>query len=627
MNGIPLSLAIFALLSLAWLGLGGGILRLLRRPAPALTEAGLAGLAGWVVLGGVLNAAGWISPGVCRALTSAAALGGLAVLAMAWRSRRPMAGRPAAGTVVLGITVAALLVLHVGGYLWSPAFNAHDDFHAYLAFPQKMLATGSLGVEPFSERRMAGGLGGHSFLQALALAWVPAESIHLVEPALPYLFLVLFLGGCAHRQGWPPAAVLALAGLALVTTIPRVNTTSLVGSVALFAYAAALLVEERPAVRTSVLLALILAALAALKTTNLLPVLALVAARAGRDFLADRRTALPRVLAFGALLILFLLPWMWQSRQGSGTWLFPLLGAGWHSSAYAAGHGAGGGAAPATLLFHALKLATVPAAAALALLAGWAWLGGDRPHTVPAVAWFALALLAAGAANVAAAGGYGPNRYTFAACFGGLLGLLPAAVAGMRDAAVRPRWRHTAVPVGLVLAALPALGMSFRKPIQWREMAGGWAALLRQEPLDPAVRRRQYAQLLDAVPAGEAVLVRLDRPYLLDFARHRVWLADAPGKAGPPPGFPRPLTPAALEAYLLQSGVSHLAYSYGNQANYGDFFRGYSTSPHAMLRQQAETTFAFQDAADELGRLRPRVADDGTNFVIRLGPAPVPAAP
>jgi hypothetical protein len=77
------------------------------------------------------------------------------------------------------IAVAALSLLQYagsisnsqsGGRLEPTTFNFHDDFHAYLVFPEKMLQTGSLGADPFSFTRIAASLGGGN-ISCIPLFW------------------------------------------------------------------------------------------------------------------------------------------------------------------------------------------------------------------------------------------------------------------------------------------------------------------------------------------------------------------------------------------------------------------------------------------------------------------------
>src|SRR5262249_32512327 len=73
------------------------------------------------------------------------------------------------------------------GHVLAFNFNRHDDFHAYIVFPRKMIQTGELGRDPFSVRRMVASLGGQSFLHALVLAGLQEQNLHLMEPGIGLL--------------------------------------------------------------------------------------------------------------------------------------------------------------------------------------------------------------------------------------------------------------------------------------------------------------------------------------------------------------------------------------------------------------------------------------------------------
>lgn len=69
-----------------------------------------------------------------------------------------------------------------------------------------------------------------------------------------------------------------------------------------------------------------------------------------------------------------------------------------------------------------------------------------------------------------------------------------------------------------------------------------------------------YAQLQSAVPAGETMLVMLDEPYHLDFARNRVLNFDMPGYSSPKPGMPYFQGPEAVADYLRGQRIRYLAF-------------------------------------------------------------------
>jgi hypothetical protein len=135
-----------------WL-LMGVVLRVSERPG--LYAA--VGLSATVAIGGLLNLIAVISPAALRSLI---VFGLIAFFAYGVVNRRT--AQKSAYTWIQGASVAAkaLLVLGIVRMTWRylhsvgwSSFNEHDDYQGYFVFPTKMLQLGSLGEDPYSERR------------------------------------------------------------------------------------------------------------------------------------------------------------------------------------------------------------------------------------------------------------------------------------------------------------------------------------------------------------------------------------------------------------------------------------------------------------------------------------------
>ena len=86
----------------------------------------------------------------------------------------------------IGTVIACLLTaVQYSGWVSCHKFNLIDDYHAYFVFPHKMLQIGSLGSDPFSERRLVSALGGQSFLHTFSLSLLDEKSYILSIPAAP----------------------------------------------------------------------------------------------------------------------------------------------------------------------------------------------------------------------------------------------------------------------------------------------------------------------------------------------------------------------------------------------------------------------------------------------------------
>ena len=77
----------------------------------------------------------------------------------------------------------------------------------------------------------------------------------------------------------------------------------------------------------------------------------------------------------------------------------------------------------------------------------------------------------------------------------------------------------------------------------------------------------RHTGMQQSIPQGETVLARLAYPFLLDFKRNRIFIADWPGGASLPPGMPSFKGAEALANYLISKSIRYVAYSYANEAN------------------------------------------------------------
>ena len=163
---------------------------------------------------------------------------------------------------------------------------------------------------------------------------------------------------------------------------------------------------------------------------------------------------------------------------------------------------------------------------------------------------------------------------------------------------------------------------SHKKPGQYNNYLGNLASGLRNLPLVTLDEREKYSKMLDSVPEGEIVLTRLDKPFLMNFKKHTIWIADWPGGASLPPGMPSFKGEEALADYLVSQSIRYVAYSYANEANFPKKSLGgrliISPDVSLWLQNEALNTFEFQESLQKLGETRKRIYDDGENFVIDL---------
>ena len=606
---------------LAHIGLGFGLQRAARlQNEPDFGLLGVWGLAFSTVLGGVLNLCGLISPLLMRLLLAA----GFALFILYLSGRcKARAGAPwrenfrdklflALCLIALALAVYKLLLAGV------MRFNGHDDFYAYLVYPVQMLKTGSLGLEPFSERSLME-YGGQSFLQAMFLGLVPLKSIYAMDLGgawLAFLGLILCHGTRRKVDG---RAVLAVVIILHIVKLPVVNVSS-VGTALAFFYgflrSFTFLADEGTGKRI-LYLALVSAGLCTLKNSLIPPwgvYLTVLFLAAGPGNLAKRVTEYAGTLG---LIGVFLAPWMIHQYLSGGTLFYPILGPGFHGSTFSDFPPAACGEftgyfIKATLVFMATSPMYV--SGMLLALALPLWAGGDRREAATGKYVYFAAMVCAFLLLVA--GDVYTERYVFPAVVTPLVYMVLASLSPERRSA------RAVFLSAMVLGVL--LGTNYysfvynvNQNIRWLAFAK-WDQSVGQGDL--ALREAQ-----SAVPVGEAILARVTRPFDLDFTRNRILLIDWPGGACPPPGISVTGTAEELAEGLRKQSVRYVMYSYADEAGFSrERFSSRLSNDVGMRGREStvtEYTFLFQDKLLELAQLYPKLMDDGRNFILDISRA------
>src|SRR5258708_3849278 len=129
---------------------------------------------------------------------------------------------------------ASISGVQQGGALTTTVFNGDDDFESCFVFPEKMLQTGSMGPDPFSQRRLEASLGGKSFLDTFVLSMLSFGNLHLLDPGLGLLIIVGLLLGEFKEKGTPWWGRLGILLFLLLIPPATGNITSLYIGLALF---------------------------------------------------------------------------------------------------------------------------------------------------------------------------------------------------------------------------------------------------------------------------------------------------------------------------------------------------------------------------------------------------------
>jgi hypothetical protein len=604
----------------------GGWVR--RRLAPGLdVDWGLRaawGMALTVVVGGPLCLLGlarrpillaWIFAGVALAARDAA---------------RAVAARPTQGpraprswdTQVLAGLLGLVAFVYLGAATRSGP-NPSDDWVAYLPFIHKIVQTGTL-LEPFSVRRMAA-FGGQSYLQALISFGSDDAQIQLFDQGVCLVVLVGLVLGVARPEARASRLIPFLLVLVMVM-LPevRINSASEVsGALGLLAAFRTVVLVEREGVggrRGSMLVALPMAAVSTLRQPYMFVVgfmlLALLVPAADEtESAADRRR---RFLEATALTAAGLLAWSALAFRSNHTFLFPLF-SGNYDPSYA-------GITPASsweprlrfylgALFHDEPIRVMPllllAAPAVARSANRRALLGLWLGTIIAFALIVLSLPEMDNFTVA--------RYGFGSVVALALATGLAASEQIGDVATRAE----PVAVALVAAAF-AIQIHGTHSAAVRNLGGALGRIFAADRRPPpmAATAPEVLKMQATVPAGAALMVMIERPFLLDFSRNWIALLDLPGAASPRRALPLMQGGEQVAAYLLGEGFRYFAFASPDRPQNDLYRRSHwkdmLVDPRPNAHGAARLYLAAFDDVDDLARTRRRLYDDGHFVVVDL---------
>lgn len=549
----------------SWVGWGGIVSRLTRVRA-AWPEKAVLGVSLLVVVCGVLERAGMLS----RQFYVAWTVVGLLAWIPALRSVRPalrnpfrfhptLDGRARWGLAALALLTAALFVLSARS---TGRYNLYDDGPAYCVFPEKVLQTGKLGEDPFSERRIVTSLGGKPTLDALALALAGSGRSHMLDTGIGLTCAIALLLLYCARIGVGPIAAIGIALPLLIFATSTSNSTSWNLPVACIIF----LVARYPSrVGDSrhpgeiLCAALVVASLCALKSNLAIAVGIYLGALVTHAILIRDARQLASAITVGALACVLLLPWMIALREAGGTYFFPLLGRGYHVTAY--------GLSSVTRWSWADKLSPVVLHDLLSnrglWIVGVAWILALRCDIRPvALRWAApTAVVAATVITSVLTGGYDGARYTQSYTMPVTLMLLMHLSLPVSDLLRRNLVVRRIFQVVICATFFTAAVQPYAKELYRRALVNVTQAARPYPVTAFIVDRYRAAQL--SVPSGERILASADHASALDFRRNPIWIADYPGSAGLPPGFPQEESVERWTAYLRSAGIRYVMVTRG----------------------------------------------------------------
>jgi hypothetical protein len=512
------------------------------------------------------------------------------------------------------------------GAITATMFNPADDFQAYFVFPEKMLQTGSMGPDPFSGRRLESSLGGKSFLDTFVLSMLSFGNLHLLDPGIGLLIIVGLLLGRFDEKNTPGWGRLGILFFLVLIPPATGNITSLYIALALFLSLYRTLVWEglqsaRFFSRVLVV-AVLAAAICSLKST-FIPVCGIFLTCSFLCYPIARgkwRTTVVEMTTTAVFVIVLTLPWMIAMRASSGTLLYPILGKGYHQSAY------GNSASPysdLTISKAATVLKNISDASSVVLFAlgiiylvtrKWRSSAGGVPLFLLAGAFLGKIAL------TVATGGSHTYRYSFPFVMAATIVLLTELVSGALSSEEAKSRSSERAAFAAWVAAVFLVGFFWDgSRLAYIDYVRNVRQRMRDSSLVSAEETDGYRKLQESIPRGEICLARLDKAFLLDFRQNRVFVMDQPGESSVPPGMPLFSGSEALAGYLLSKSIRYVAYSYGDEAGFAKAL-SYRLSPYfdPWDRRRAEHTFDVQDNLAELGKTRALIFDDGKNFVLDL---------
>ncbi|MEN9469337.1 MAG: hypothetical protein RL630_1070 [Verrucomicrobiota bacterium] len=515
------------------------------------------------------------------------------------------------------ILCGLMALVFISAIAWPYQIDPNDDVVCYLAYPKRILDTGTL-IEPFNVRRM-GTFGGQAILQAIVMVVGDVRNAHVPDRALGMLLLFGMLLQVAKGAGWQNSLLRFLAiGSLFFVSVPRINTgSSLTGAAVILALLLTLVRFGGGAKAHWALWipsAILVAAAGSFRLTYLLATALIVVLAGVAQVLATRQAApgalsknLAPVLGIGGLSFALLIPYMAVFWQSHGVPIYPPFLGTMNPEFTLLGSKEG----PLRDMAHAFGYLFTPEALVLALSMILAFKSKTRPLAVGAslavllVSWFTSYKF--GVTMISES-----YRYTFPMMMPVAFWLLTQSFSNDKEGGSSTK-NYALVAVAILWAVnLPNAG---------RELGAIFDSLPAQitssTAVAPPVLEKAAEHLQKFTPEGSKILVAIDTPYALDFSRNTIYTADVTG-ASSIGKWPLRQGPEALKKYLLGLGIDYILAS-----DFDNAMLLY-TRKHWIEHQRPEWFFKeiwgkymldFMDSVDSLAKSNPVL---GTSANLRL---------
>jgi hypothetical protein len=569
------------------------------------------GLAFVLMTFGWLNLFGFVNPAL---ITVVMTFGALYLVWLAW-ANYPSFAKDGGAKLFSKPGLVFFVVLAILSVIWgyglvavNSEFNIHDDYHAYLYFPKKILDLGQLGQDPFSERRLISGLAGNSVLLAIGLSNMKWHFLHLVDWGLGIL-MISYLIFSFHMKLDQLSSIFLKSSLVIGICLfsnPAVNISSSMLPMAIifaiwswvFALSNTQSLFLNFGFSDGIFIGLMTGALLALKST-LIPYITLSVLLICIYFFVFNLMHQKQFFrfCFGAVaaLLISVFAWSLDLYGSSGTPLYPILGRGYHATQYGYFDSATSQFLDGTKNLDDILVLLSPLGKSVfllsfALLAVYLIEALRDSKRIRLLTLAALPLLVSITNCIIvgyALGGYGAYRYVY---FVALVSLIISVLISIQ--CKNSKIIRFIVYLVCLFFLIRGLQDQFVRHPGFTQDRGVDVGEL--APLSITVEEG-YAELSQSLPNDGGVLLRVAYPFLLT-AKPNVYLADYPAAASPPPGMPVNLGPEALKSYLLSHGIRYLVWDHQKRANFSQ--KAYQDrllpGAHPWIASEARLTFDFQ---------------------------------
>ncbi len=510
-------------------------------------------------------------------------------------------------------------------YFYSRPLNIHDDFSGYLVLSKRIIQEGFQGGDFFNDRSIEQGFGAGNYIIAVVSLFLPINSVNLSDGGIGILILFLLLLGAFKNATAPKPPLIFLitlaTGLIIIINAPMVNVSPLIIACGLFTATIFYFVESNFGEHyfNHILFALLLSSLLLLKGNYIIPVCAMsLCVYLSRFKIVGWRRSSLEFGIFLSCMLIFTMPWLIANFQFSKTPFYPLLG-----------HGL---VAPNALTLASLDQFTdaffdlLPYQIILFGLLTFInrFHKGIDSQIYSFITSLSISIILLSCILCMTSAG-SITRYSYVSLFGPMAFLILYILNNITTLSIFTTSRQNSINflifIFLVSISVPQLFNTAKRSYRNIVSVLFTSNDGRSHSFDYLKSKDRIELLQNSIPQGSIVLLRLDTPFLIDFRKHKYHVMDWPGNVGPAPGVPFDQSPEDLANYLRKQGITHVAYSYGNEALFSikdPELSSRRNHPNPWIRTQALRTFAVQMQLEDLGYHYVRIFDNGKDFVIDL---------